>query len=188
MTDVSSQVAAAHLELIEAITAALSPQPDTTARIAARSMIVRYREDGWQALADILDSRLAGRSDEIPAASSRSTLDEEDRLILSAIDRAIAEPGWLEGVVEQAEIDAAEQIAALILAATWGEREALAALNEMREAAQAAGVEGSTAHAFVAMVEGERNRHTLLATHVNAQAGLVERTLDALERRERDES
>ncbi|MFW6322833.1 MAG: hypothetical protein ACOC02_04330 [Guyparkeria sp.] len=187
MTDVSSQVAAAHLELIEAITTALSPQPDTTARIAARSMIVRYREDGWQALADILESRLADRSDDIPEAS-RSTLDEEDRLILSAIDRAIAEPGWLEGVVEQAEIDAAEQIAALILAATWGEREALAALNEMREAAQAAGVDGSTAHAFVAMVEGERNRHTLLATHVNAQAGLVERTLDALERRERDES
>ncbi|MFP4251140.1 MAG: hypothetical protein ACOCY2_01740 [Guyparkeria sp.] len=187
MTDVSSQVAAAHLELIEAITTALSPQPDTTARIAARSMIVRYREDGWQALADILESRLADRSDDIPEAS-RSTLDEEDRLILSAIDRAIAEPDWLEGVVEQAEIDAAEQIAALILAATWGEREALAALNEMREAAQAAGVDGSTAHAFVAMVEGERNRHTLLATHVNAQAGLVERTLDALERRERDES
>ncbi len=187
MTDVSSQVAAAHLELIEAITTALSPQPDTTARIAARSMIVRYREDGWQALADILESRLADRSDDIPEAS-RSTLDEEDRLILSAIDRAIAEPDWLEGVVEQAEFDAAEQIAALILAATWGEREALAALNEMREAAQAAGVDGSTAHAFVAMVEGERNRHTLLATHVNAQAGLVERTLDALERRERDES
>ncbi|QGT78441.1 hypothetical protein GM160_05745 [Guyparkeria halophila] len=187
MTDVSSQVAAAHLELIEAVGAALAATAaDTPARTAALYQIDRYRQDGWHALADALGARLAGEEAGRGGQLDESRLDEEDRMILAAAVRAARDPGWLSQVAEQAEAQAAEQIAALILAATWGEREALAALNEMREVARAAGMEGSTAHAFVAMVEGERNADALLATHVNAQAGLTQRTLAALDRLERE--
>ncbi|RRQ24040.1 hypothetical protein D5687_04715 [Guyparkeria sp. SCN-R1] len=179
MTDVSSQVAAAHLELIEAVSSALTlPEATPTAGTAAMLAIDQYREDGWNALAEALKRRLAGRT------VDESTLDDEDRMILAAIDRATDEPRWLHRVAEQAEVEAAEQIAALILAATWGERDALAALNEMREAARAAGIQGSTAHAFVAIVEGERRLDALIESHENAQAGLVERTLVALTQRE----
>ncbi len=179
MTDVSSQVAAAHLELIEAVSGALAaPESNPTAGTAAMLAIDRYREDGWNALAEALKRRLAGRT------VDDSKLDDEDRMIVAAIGRATEEPRWLHRVAEQAEAEAAEQIAALILAATWGERDALAALNEMREAARAAGIEGSTAHAFVAIVEGERQLGTILKSHENAQAGLVESTLVALAERE----
>ncbi len=179
MTHVSSQVAAAHLELIETVSAAIaSPEPTPTARAAAMLAIDRYREDGWNDLAEALKSQLAGRT------VDNSRLDDEDQMILAAVDRAAKEPQWLHSVAEQAEVEAAEQIAALILAATWGEREALEALNEMREAARAAGIPGSTAHAFVAIVEGERRLEALLENHANAQTGLVERTLVALTQRE----
>ncbi|WP_322520389.1 hypothetical protein SR882_06195 [Guyparkeria halophila] len=182
MTDVSSQVAAVHLELIEAVGAALASSKSTaTADTAALLAIERYREDGWNDLAKALRRRLAGKT------VDASTLDEEDRMILAAIERATDEPQWLQHVAEQAEVEAAEQIAALILAATWGERDALAALNEMREAARAAGVQGSTAHAFVAIVEGERRLDALLESHENAQTGLVGRTLAALALREQDQ-
>ncbi len=184
MTHVSSQVAAAHLELIEAMSHALAPHPsDPAARAVALATIERYREDGWQHLADALTTRLAAETAE-DGTPDEAQLDEEDRMILAAIQRAAREPQWLEGVVEQAEIEAAEQIAALILAATWGEHEALEALDQMREAAEAAGMPDSTAHAFVAIVEGERDLNTIVANHANAQAGLIERCLAALERRE----
>lgn len=187
MTDVSSQVAAAHLELIEAVGAALADDsPDTTTRTAALCLVDRYRQDGWHALADALGARLADSRDGDDERPDDSSLDEEDRMILAASVRAAQDPGWLSRVAEQAEAQAAEQIAALILAATWGEREALAALNEMREAARAAGMDGSTAHGFVAMVEGERDADALLAAHVNAQASLIRRTLAALDRLERE--
>lgn len=183
MTDVSSQVAAAHLELIDAVSNALAVSESIpTAGSAATLAIDRYREDGWNALAEALKRRLAGLT------VDETHLDEEDRMILSAIDRAAEEPRWLYRVAEQAEAEAAEQIAALILAATWGEREALAALNEMRDAALAAGIEGSTAHAFVAIVQGERRLDAILDSYENAQAGLVERTLFALTQREQERS
>ncbi|MFI9652256.1 hypothetical protein [Guyparkeria halopsychrophila] len=181
MTDVSSQVAAAHLELIESVSAALASPDSTTARTAAMLVIDSYREDGWNDLAAAIKARLSD------SKVDESQLDDEDRMILAAIERAAHDPTWLDSVAEQAEVEAAEQIAALILAATWGEREALAALNEMREAARAAGIEGSTAHAFVALVEGERQLEALLEAHPNAQVGLIERTLAALTQREQEQ-
>jgi len=181
MPNVSSQVTAAHLEFIHPVSAALAADPVSVDRQdAARSALAHYREAGWTTLCEVVEARLAGR------AFDADALDEEDGMILAAIERAAAEPEWLDRVVAEAEAEAAEQVAALILAATWGERDALAALNEMREAAQAAGVEGSTAHAFIAMVEGERRRTALAERHPNAQAGLVEATLAALTRRELD--
>ena len=181
MSNVSSQVAAAHLEFIEPIAAALpSATPDRARREAAELMIAHYRETGWRELCDAAEARLRGHQ------VATSDLDEEDRMILAAIERAAEEPEWLGRVAATAEAEAAEQVAALILAATWGERDALAAINEMRETAQAAGMPGSTAHAFVAMVEGERQLDRLMAANPNAQHGLVEATLAALQRRERD--
>ena len=181
MPNVSSQVAAAHLEFIQPVSAALAAAPvSADQHDAARLAIAHYRESGWTTLCEAVEARLAGRS------FGGDALEEEDEMILAAIERAATEPEWLDRVVAEAEAEAADHVAALILAATWGEREALAALNEMREAAQAAGVEGSTAHAFIAMVEGERQRTALVERHPNAQVGLVEATLAALTRRERD--
>ena len=181
MPEVSSQVAAAHLEFIEPVSAALAePTPTVAQRDAAMFVVSQYRDNGWHGLCDAVEARLAGR-DTVPA-----DLDDEDRQVLLAIDRAVDEPQWLQQALAEAETEAADQVAALILAATWGEREALAALNEMRETAQAAGLQDSTAHAFVAMVEGERGLGTLMAKHPNAQRGLIEATLTALTRREQD--
>ncbi|HSH84475.1 MAG TPA: hypothetical protein VK979_04865 [Guyparkeria sp.] len=183
MSNVSSQVAAAHLEFIEPISACLaSKEPSLAQQDAVAVMIATYREEGWSDLCRATVALLAGQ------ATDEAALDDEDRMILAAIEQAAKEPGWLEGAVTEAEAQAAEQIAALILAATWGEREALAALNEMRAAAQAAGLTGSTAHAFIAMVEGERELDALLGAHKNAQTGLIERTLAALSDQERDPS
>ena len=181
MPEVSSQVAAAHLEFIEPISAALAePTPSAALRDAAMFMVAQYRDDGWHGLCDAVEARLAGRD------AVLADLDDEDRQILLAIDRAVDEPQWLQRVLAEAQAEAADQVAALILAATWGEREALAALNEMRETAQAAGLHDSTAHAFVAMVEGERRLEALTVKYPNAQRGLIEATLTALTRREQD--
>ena len=181
MPDVSSQVAAAHLDFIEPISAALpASDADNARRDAAAFMIAHYRDNGWDRLCDAAEARLEGRP------VDPTGLDDEDRMILEAIERAANDPAWLERVVGEAEAQAAEQLAALILAATWGENEALAALDEMRDTAQAAGLRDSTAHAFIAMVEGERQLDRLLASHPNAQDGLIEATLAALSRRERE--
>ncbi|HER34729.1 MAG: hypothetical protein JXJ30_00630 [Halothiobacillaceae bacterium] len=185
MSNVSSQVAAAHLEFIQPIAAALSPSTSGHGSMLANppapeAIIAHYRENGWHDLCDAIECRLADQ----PAGEI--ALDEEDEMILAAIDRAVAEPGWLERAVATAETEAAEQVAALILAATWGEGDALAVLDEMRETAEAAGMTGSSAHAFVAMVEGERDLDRLREAHPNAQGGLVDATHAALCRRERD--
>ena len=176
MTRVSSQIAAAHADLIRAVSAALR---DALDRADARAAIARYREDGWSALADALEMRLADES------VDTSALDDEDRAVVEAIEAATRDPAWLDAVEAEAEAGAAEQVAALILAATWGEREALAAINEMRETAESAGVTGSTAHAFVAIVEGERDIDRLLRDFPYSRRGLVNATLDAVRRQER---
>lgn len=175
MTAVSSQIVATHAELIRAIAGAIR---ESLPRDAAAEMAARYREDGWNDLADALEARLDGRQPD-PAA-----LDDEDRNILEAVERTVNEPRWLEQVEAEAEHEAAEPIAALILAATWGEREALAALTEMRETAEDAGMTGSAAHAFVAIVEGERDLERLVATFPECPRGLAAATLEAIERQE----
>ncbi|MFO7582979.1 hypothetical protein [Guyparkeria sp.] len=176
MTRVSSQIAAAHIDLIRAIAGAVGEQVDPS---EARAAIERYREDGWSALADALEQRLAGQP------VDASSLDDEDRVVLDAVENAASNPAWLDAVEAEAEAEAAEQIAALILAATWGEREALAAINEMRETAESAGVAGSTAHAFVAIVEGERDIDCLSRDFPESRRGLVNATLAAVRRQER---
>lgn len=171
MSHVSSQVAAAHHELIAAVSHALR---DPAALPLARASNAHYREKGWNALCAALSARLDG----LPV--NADGLDDEDLTILAAVDKASADPAWLAEAERQAETEAAEQMAALILAATWGERDALVALTEMREAADSAGLSGSTAHAFVAMVEGERQLERLLADYPDSQTGLLAATLAAL--------
>lgn len=175
MSDVSSQVAAAHLELVDAVSHALR---EPAALPLARASIAHYREKGWSALCGALGARLEG----LPV--NHLDLDDEDLAILAAIDRAAVDPAWLAMAEKQAETEAAEQMAALILAGTWGERDALAALTEMREAAESAGLTGSTAHAFIAMVEGERQLERLQADFPDSQDGLLVATLDVLTQQE----
>jgi len=175
MTVVSSQIVAAHSDLIRPVAAAIRASGVIE---EARAAVARYREDGWNGLAAALEARLDG------AAPDREPLDEEDRAILDAVDRAAEDPAWLDGIEAQAEAEAAEPIAALILAATWGEREALAALDEMRDTAEQAGLPQSAAHAFVAIVEGERDLETLIASFPNCPRGLATATLEAIKRQE----
>ncbi len=176
MSDVSSQVAAVHHELIAAVSQALR---DPAALPLARASTAHYREKGWNALCAALSARLDG----LPVVNPEG-LDDEDLTLLAAVDKAAADPAWLAEAEKQAETEAAEQMAALILAGTWGERDALAALTEMREAADSAGLTGSTAHAFIAMVEGERQLERLQADCPNSQAGLLAATLDVLSHQE----
>jgi len=174
MTAVSSQIVAAHSDLIRTVADALRAGTIDEARAA----VGRYREDGWTGLAAALDARLEGNQ---PAGE---TLDEEDQAILLAVERSTTDPGWLDGVEAEAEAEAAEPIAALILAATWGEREALAALDEMRDTAEQAGLSGSAAHAFVAIVEGERDLERLVESFPHCPRGLATATLEAVKRQE----
>lgn len=175
MSDVSSQVAAAHHELIAAVSHALR---DPDALLLARATISNYREMGWEALCSALSARLDGLT------VNPGGLDDEDLTILTGIEKAAADPTWLAEAEKQAESQAAEQMAALILAGTWGDRDALAALTEMREAAESAGLVGSTAHAFIAIVEGERRLERLQANYPDSQAGLLAGTLAALSQQE----
>jgi len=175
MTVVSSQIVAAHSDLIRTVAAAIG---DSGTKDAARAAVARYREDGWNGLAAALDARLDR------GEPGSEALDEEDRAILAAVERTAEDPAWLDGIEAEAEREAAEPIAALILAATWGEREALAALDEMRDTAEQAGLSQSAAHAFVAIVEGERDLETLVASFPHCPRGLATATLEAISRQE----
>jgi len=175
MTAVSSQIAAAHTDLIRTVAEAVRQGEPTE---PARARVARYREDGWNGLADALEARLDGRK------TDSAALDDEDRGILEAVERTAGDPAWLDAIEAEAENEAAEQIAALILAATWGEREALAALNEMRDTAEQAGLSHSAAHAFVAIVEGERDPDRLVETFPHCPRGLAAATLEAVARQE----
>lgn len=133
----------------------------------AQRLIAQYREDGWVNLASQLENWLHG------AEPATAALDDEDRQIVQGIRQAQTDPDWLSRLTERARTDAAEGIARLIVAATWGDPAALELLSNLREAATEDGIEGSLAHAFVAMVEGERDIAALVARYPKAESTLL---------------
>lgn len=160
----SSQICAAHEDLIVAVAAALAENRMTE---SAQALITQYREDGWLSLSHLLDSWLHG------AEPATDTLDEEDQHIIQGILLARSDPDWLVTLADQARAQAALGIAKLIIAATWGDQSALDLLSALREAATDAGLPGSAAHAFVAIVEGARELDALRIHYPQADSLLL---------------
>lgn len=165
MQELSSQICATHIELIDVMSRALA---STEARNEANFLIAQYQEDGWSSLCNALIAWLDGVQPDTGA------LDEEDAQIIGGIQRAGKDPSWLASLADEAREQAAINIAALIYAGTWGDHDALGALSQMREAAHAAGMKDSAADAFVAIVEGERDLDTLVRDHPQADPALLE--------------
>lgn len=160
----SSQICVTHQALIAAMVEALDENSNEE---TARQLITQYREDGWINLANQLENWLHG------AEPSTAALDEEDQQILEGIRHTQADPAWLSTRAGQARIEAAESLARLIVSATWGDPAALELLSNLREAATEDGIEGSLAHAFIAMVEGERDIGQLTQRYPGAESTLL---------------
>jgi len=165
MQELSSQICATHIELIDMMARALA---NPEARDEADFLIAQYREDGWTDLCNTLTAWLDGTQ------PNSADLDEEDAQIVGGIQRAGKDPSWLASLADEAREQAAINIAALIYAGTWGDHDALGALSQMREAAHAAGMKDSAADAFVAIVEGERDLDTLVRNHPQADPVLIQ--------------
>ncbi len=171
----ASQVCAAHSELITAVVASRRAEQPHESAIA---LIEQYRNDGWVQLAHVLTTWLNGAEPDI------ARLDAEDQHIVFGIEYATQRPEWLDTLRDEARQEAAQAIAQMIFAATWGDFDALELLSSMREAAEDAGVEQSAAHAFVAMVEGERDLTRLHKKYPNAEGNLLTAVLNQLTQRE----
>ncbi len=167
----ASQICATHIELI---TAVADSRRAGQFHPTAQTQIEQYQKNGWVQLAHTLTAWMNGAEPDL------ARLDAEDQQIIFGIDYATTQPDWLETLSDQAQTEAAESIAQMIFAATWGDFDALELLSSMREAAEDAGVNQSAAHAFVAMVEGERDIHQLHQMFPMAEQSLLNAVLHQL--------
>lgn len=173
MTKPSAQVCAAHQALIVAMLSA-------RASVEEPALLQTYEQDGWHQLVAALRAWRAGQ----PVDAAR--LDDEDRMILAGLDYAEAHPQWLDTLADEARDEAAAAIAQMIFSATWGDHDALDLLSSMREAATDLGQDGSTAHAFVLIVEGARSATEVTTACPQADVGLVVAVLLRLAELEHD--
>lgn len=167
----ASQICATHIELIIAIA---ESQRAGQFSPAAQAQIEQYQKNGWVQLAHTLNAWMNGAEPDL------ARLDAEDQQIIQGIMYATEQPDWLDTLGDAAQTEAAESIAQMIFAATWGDFDALELLSSMREAAEDAGVNQSAAHAFVAMVEGERDLHQLQQKFPMAEPSLLNTVLHLL--------
>ena len=176
MTPLQQQIAAAHLELIQLTLAAAH---DTDAHAQLVVLLHTMHSDGWEALSHALQTRLGLNPQEPPA----SVLDDEDRHILELIEHAQQHPAAFEAFAQQAAAHnlqhTAQALAALIYAATQGEREALETLAELHQAADTPAALATSA-ALIHIVEGERQIAALGSTLPDAQVQLVQMVLAEL--------
>ena len=176
MTPLQQQIAAAHLELIQlTLAAAHDPHAQTQLIILLDTM----HSDGWQALSHAVQTRLGLSTQEHAACA----LDDEDRHILELIEHAQRQPAAFQTFAQQAAAHnlqhTALALAALIYAATQGEREALETLAELHQAADTPAALATSA-ALIHIVEGERQIDVLSQTLPEEQAQLVQMVLTAL--------
>ena len=175
MQEPATQICAVHQELIT--TVAASRRNDEISE-ATTEIIEQYHNDGWVKLTHVLNTWLNG------AEPDMALLDEEDQEIIRGIQHATEYPDWLDSLADKAREEAAQGIAQLIFAATWGDPSALDVLSNMREAAHDAGVERSAAHAFVAIVEGERDATSIEQLYPQADPLLIRLVIERLEKLE----
>ena len=176
MTPLQQQIAAAHLELIQ-LTLAAAHDPDAHAQL--NSLLHTMHSDGWQALSHALQTRLDLSTQEPPTCA----LDDEDRHILELLEHAQQQPAAFQAFAQQAAAHnlrhTALALAALIYAATLGEREALETLAELHQAADTPEALATSA-ALIHIVEGERQIDVLSQTLPEEQAQLIQVVLAAL--------
>lgn len=165
------QIAAAHHELL---TACLRAHEDATQRPALAKLLDDMQHDGWLALSQHLRQRYALTD----TATASPPLDEEDHAIVQCLDAILAQPALLDEWRTDAT-PIAEALAALVYAATQGEREALEALDELRASADTPTAE-ATSQALIAMIEGERDLRQLSAHLPAEQAELITQVMHAL--------
>jgi hypothetical protein len=175
MQNPAVQICAVHQELITTVAASLR---DGVITETTSGLIEQYHNDGWVKLAHVLNAWLNG------AEPDTGLLDEEDQEIVKGIEHVTEHPEWLDSLADNAREEAAQGIAQLIFAATWGDPTALDVISNMREAAHDAGVERSAAHAFVAIVEGERDASTIEQHYPQADPLLVRSVIARLEKLE----
>ena len=176
MTPLQQQIAAAHLELIQ-LTLAAAHDPHAKAQLG--TLLNTMHDDGWQALSHTLQTRLGLATQEHTA----SQLDDEDQSILELIDDAQHHPAAFQAFAEQATAHnlrhTALALAALIYAATLGEREALETLAELHQAADTPQALATSA-ALIHIVEGERRLDALSHSLPEEQTRLIQALLNEL--------
>ena len=176
MTPFQHQIAASHGELIRLV---LACAHDVQTTPALEALLDDMHDNGWSALAFTLRQRIlpAQEQSDIPP------LDEEDHAILQLIEYFEENPQELEtldthGAEHNAQF-AGQALAAVVYAATQGEREALEAIAELHQAADTPAALATSA-ALIHMIEGERTAETLSYDLPTEQAALIHAVLAAL--------
>lgn len=171
-----NQIAAAHLELIQCVLAA---QHDSSQISALAAVLAEMHEHGWHGLTHTLRQRF-----DLPTTADHAAeLDDEDRAILELLELAAAQPDDFAALAAQAKDNntqhAAQALAAVIYAATQGEREALETLAELHQAADTPAALATSA-ALISMIEGERTAEALNHDLPAEQSALIHAVLAAL--------
>jgi hypothetical protein len=175
-----AQIAATHLELIQC---ALAAQRDASKINALASLLDDMHEHGWLGLTHTLRQRF-----NLPTtADQAAVLDDEDRAILELLELAAAQPDDFAALATQTTTThnqhAAQALAAVVYAATLGEREALETLAELHQAADTPAALATSA-ALISMIEGERNAETLCHDLPAEQSALIAAVLGELHKLE----
>jgi len=164
------QITHTHAELIRL---AVAVRQDPALAPTLFELFHELEEAGWSGLVKAMIDFVNGEAVDLAA------LDEEDQIILRAMQRGLEEPDFLAELEQDAAQQAAAPLAALIYAATCGEREALETLMGLREAADTP-TAIATSEALIAIVEGTRAAEELTANLPKEQARLVRAVLEEL--------
>lgn len=164
------QIATTHAELIRL---AIAVREDSDLAPTLFELFHDMEEAGWNALVKGMIDFVNGQDIDLDG------MDEEDRAILTAMQRGLEDKAWLAELEQDAAAQAAPALAALIFAATQGERDALEALAGLRDAADTP-TAVRTSEALIAIVEGAREADDLTARLPEEQTRLIRAVLDEL--------
>jgi hypothetical protein len=177
MPSTQDQIRQAHAGLIHRVVAAVT---DPEARDRLEGVLEISERNGWTALVARVRRILAGARDE----SLLGGLDEEDRVIVTAILEGLQNPATLPPVQATADPSlAAPGIARMIHAAASGDVQALHLLSGMAEQMQSLGGDmARLAGAFRPLMNGERDPDQLCRGMTAHGEGLMLAILEELGR------
>lgn len=170
MTPFQRQIATTHAELIRL---AIAVRDDRDLAPALFELFKEMEEAGWTDLVRGMIDFVEGRDIDIEG------MDDEDEAILIAMQRGHEDKDFLATLEIDAAQAAAPALAALIYAATQGEREALEAMAGLREAADTPAAI-ATSEALIDIVEGARDARIVVASLPDEQARLIRAVLEQL--------
>jgi hypothetical protein len=179
LPDKEQQIVQAHAGLIHRVVLAChdrSQVPDL------EEVLEEAEGNGWVQLVLAIRHILDGRRDE----SVLQGLDDEDRVVAEAILRGLQDPTTLPDPEAGADPSmAAPGIASIVHAAAHGQTEALQWAGQMAEQMQRAGGEMAQLAAIIRpLVNGERDRQTLVRNMGEQGRALVDGILEELARLE----